>query len=87
MANCFNCENKAVWLVKNPGTSEQLFCEEHLPKFYKEEHFGSIVLKYQDLFRIADAVLEVDEKPELAEVQKPKVEKKPTKKVVVEETV
>jgi hypothetical protein len=103
MSACLNCGIEAKYLVRNLGSKDQTFCVEHLPKFYKAEHFGTIVLDYKETVA-TDVIVhfEAEKKDKkVAMIQEAEdakaavvdvvietpVEKKTTKKVVPEETL
>lgn len=89
MAKCVNCENDAVYTVKNEGSWDHDFCEADLPKMYNKLSLPARVTKigqkteYQ-IFAEAEAIrLEEEAEPVRAKARaKKKAEAEP---VVVEE--
>lgn len=79
MTKCVHCDSDATYLVENPGTNAQEFCDAHLPGFLKNKNYG-FVKKIQPE---VEFVME----PEVVEEPVTPVKKKRKKAVaVVEET-
>ena len=87
MAKCLNCEDNAVFLVKNQGTLEQEFCDVHLPKMFNRNslpnivHVINAVTPYDSLRAEKEAEVEA-----VREKTKAKKKAEAEAEVVVEET-
>lgn len=79
MAKCVHCGADATYLVENPGTNAQTFCDAHLPGFLKNKNYGFV----KELQPVVEYVME----PEVVEEEaKPVKKKRKRAAAVVEET-
>lgn len=79
MAKCLNCAKNATYNVKNAGTPEQQFCDEHLPKFYNKKNLPDHVTATDDRAKEraeAAANFEAEKAKAEAAVETPKPAKK-----------
>lgn len=97
MAKCLNCDDNAVFLIKNQGTLEQEFCDPHLPKMYNKLRLPNIVERLDAAPTTYEKLREKKEAEVVAVREKTKAKKKaeaeaaeavvtPVEEVPVEET-
>jgi hypothetical protein len=84
MTSCANCSDLAVYLVKNAGAEDQVFCEKHLPWFINRRALGD---KVQKLDLVPAPKSEVIEEPFVPPVEEPAKETKKASKKKAEKTV
>ena len=72
MTLCVNCMHEATYIVENLGTSPQIFCDEHLPKFYHKNRLPHNVKLIEETQVVEEPVIEeaVVEKPKPARKKK-----------------
>jgi len=87
MAKCLNCDDNAVFLIKNQGTLEQEFCDAHLPNMFNKLRLPNIVERLDDVATPYEKLREEKEAEVLAVREKTKARKKAeAEAAAVEET-
>jgi hypothetical protein len=87
MAKCLNCDDNAVFLIKNQGTLEQEFCDTHLPKMYNKLRLPNIVERLDAVATPYEKMREEKEAEVLAVREKTKAKKKAEAEAAVVEEV
>ncbi len=81
MTKCLNCDDNAVYIIEKRGHKVQLFCEKHLPWFWKSAKSAEGLKKLSDL--VVKEEPKVEEKPK----KEPKKKEEPIEEPIIEEVI